>query len=205
MPRVVQTPVQIANLALAVIQAQPISSFDEDSEVARLMKLYYDTVLRQAFELYPWQFSLKQVRLQRMAQPLLPQYKYSYKLPADFIHLRWFRHGTETSVDNHDLKHYELVNADVVCMSDEPEIWCKYQYEAAVPLYPTYFINLIVALLVDEVAAVFGANLTLQNQYHERAYGKNGKIALALRHEREQNPMDYQRIAPNYFAGIRQW
>jgi hypothetical protein len=61
----IQTAVQIANMALRVLQSRTIESLDDENDpVAQTVKMYYDNILRRCIAAYPWAFTIKEERLQ---------------------------------------------------------------------------------------------------------------------------------------------
>ncbi|MDR1456651.1 MAG: hypothetical protein LBI34_01160 [Puniceicoccales bacterium] len=190
MPREIQTEVQIANMALRILQSSPIGSFTEETLPAQTVRMYYDVVLRRCIGAHPWAFSAKESELQQFPQSPIPRWKYAYHLPTDFVKLIWLRAGQESGAN---IQNYEIVSGDILLTQIRPPAFIRYQYEAPVPLYPHYFIEFLVCSLVEELAAVFGHNLNTQAVYHQRIYGSYGALGLAIREERRQNPQPIQR------------
>lgn len=78
------TKVEIWNLALGHVRAQPVGAENEDSAAARTCATYYPTVLEMALSESPWKFATRWMNL-----PLLTDktegWDYAYQLPADFL------------------------------------------------------------------------------------------------------------------------
>lgn len=51
-------PVDIANMALAVLDEAPIDSLDQDSKAARLLNLHYDLTREAELAKHPWVFAI---------------------------------------------------------------------------------------------------------------------------------------------------
>jgi hypothetical protein len=201
MPREIQTSVQIANMALRILQSSPIESFDEETLPAQTVKMYYDVVLRRCTGAYPWAFSVKESELQQLPKSPIPRWKYAYHLSADFVKLVWLR-ATQASTVN--IQNYEIVSGDILLAQIPPPVFIRYQYAAPVALYPHYFIEFLVSSLVEELAAVFGHNLNTQAIYHQRIYGSYGTLGLAIQEEQRQNPQRIQR-RQSRLAVAREW
>ncbi|MDR2030198.1 MAG: hypothetical protein LBP65_01890 [Puniceicoccales bacterium] len=180
MPRQIQTAVQVANLALRTLQMPEIESFNEESTTAQTVREAYDLVLRRCLGGYPWSFSQKQTELERLPMAELPQWKFSYKLPPDFVELVWLRGGVGDMPGWCELLHFEIVAGNVVCANAMPPLFCRYQYEAPVALMPHYFLDYLVQALAEELAPIFGYNVDGQKILKERAMGKEGKLAAAI-------------------------
>ena len=154
MPREVQTAVQIANMALRIMQASPIESFDEDTLTAQTVRMYYDVVLRRCLCAYPWAFCKKQAELQKLPESPLPFWLYAYQLPADFVDLRDLHMGIYSPPVTHlpgkiipsgqEITAYEIIDGNIVCCNYASPIFANYTYEAPVEYYPHYFLDLLV-------------------------------------------------------------
>lgn len=116
MDRDMGTHVRLANMALRIMQGDPIESLDEDSPTARTERMYYFNVYGNCLSQTDWTFATKQERLQELSHPPVGQYKHGYKLPIDTLSIVWIRHGDgdgHVSVTN-DVA-YEVFSGDVVC------------------------------------------------------------------------------------------
>jgi hypothetical protein len=214
MPREIQTAVQIANMALRIMQASAIESFDDETLTAQTIRLYYNVVLRQCLSSYPWAFCKKEWELAQLPASPLPFWLYAYRLPVDFVDIRWVRSGSYNSPTTRppgrdvpsyaEVPCYEVTDGNVVCCNYAAPVFAAYTYEAPVELYPHYFIDLLVSVLVEELSAVFGYNLVGQDHYKGRIYGPNGKFSAAIQQERRQHP-PMQRPMPGRLTGERNW
>jgi hypothetical protein len=162
MQRETQATVQVANLALRILQSHPIESFGEDSIVAQTVRMYYDVVLRRCLSAYSWSFSQKQAELEQLPKELFPQWKFVYKLPPDLVRLIWLRSGVGEQLGRWDVRDYEIISGNLICTNAPSPLYARYQYEAPVAHYPHHFIEFFVASLAEELAAVFGRNLNTQ-------------------------------------------
>jgi hypothetical protein len=183
MPREIQTHVQIANLALRILQSDEIESFAEDSSTARTVKMYYFNVFSNCLAQYPWLFATKVAMLQKLATAPL-EGRSGFKLPVDLISIV----GVGGAADGCTVSGgvpYEVLSDGVLVTPSTGPLWLKYVYDAPVAYLPAYFIDFFVHALVEELAAVFGYNLDGQRIAHDRIWGKNGKLGYAIRQDRK--------------------
>ncbi|MDR2677677.1 MAG: hypothetical protein LBB26_03920, partial [Puniceicoccales bacterium] len=132
MPREVQTAVQVANMALRIMQASPIESFDEETLTAQTVRMYYDVVLRKCLTHYPWAFCKKEGELSELPESPLSFWQYAYRLPADFVDLRGLYcstyHSPITRPPGRNLRSraeipaYEIVDGNIVCCNYAPPV-----------------------------------------------------------------------------------
>jgi hypothetical protein len=209
MPREVQTAVQVANMALRIMQAVSIESFDEETLTAQTVRMYYDVVLRRCLTYYPWAFCKKEGELPELPESPLSFWQNAYHLPADFVDLRSLHCGIYASpvtrppgrsLPSHtEIPAYEIVDGNIVCCNYAAPIFAEYTYEAPVEYYPHYFLDLLVSALVEELSAVFGYNLAGQDHYRGRVLGPRGKLGDAILQEKRRNakwgPRPFNRLA----------
>jgi hypothetical protein len=180
MSREIQTHVQIANLALRILQNDEIESFDEDSSAARTVKMYYFNVYSNCLSQSPWTFATKVVMLQKLTTSPLDGCN-AFKLPVDLVSIVTVG-GSENCAGS---ILYEVFSDNVLMTPSDSPLWLKYIYDAPVAYLPSYFIDFFVHALVEELSAVFGYNLEGQRVAHDRIWGRNGKLGFAIRQDRK--------------------
>lgn len=188
MNREIQTHVQIANMALRIMQSDEIESFNEDSTVSRTVKMYYFNIFSNCLSRYSWSFASKQTQLQQLNYSPLPQYKYSYKLPVDMLSIIFVRQGDASRVSSVNLQNYEIFSGDILCTGADAPLIIRYTTSPAVAYLPSYFIDFFVHAIVEELSPVFGYNFDGQRTFHERIWGKGGKFGTALRLDQSISP-----------------
>lgn len=85
--RLGMTDVSIANLALNILSAQPITSFTEGSETANRVNAVYELVRDNLQSEHNWNFSRKQARLAKVDETPKMDWAYSYAVPSDCIRM----------------------------------------------------------------------------------------------------------------------
>lgn len=75
----------IANVALGLLGANRIQSFEDGTVEADLCRDLYESVVREALEDHPWNFAEACVRLARDTSPARPDFDFSYQLPTDCV------------------------------------------------------------------------------------------------------------------------
>jgi len=79
--------VEIANTALVMLGAPPITSFSDASTQAQLAERLYDLTRDEVLESRPWTFATKRSTLTRASNPTGSEWLYSYTLPSDYLRL----------------------------------------------------------------------------------------------------------------------
>ena len=79
--------VAIANIALSLLGQQPILSFTDDSNRARMVNLRYEDIRDAVLRSHLWNSAMKRVSLSKNATDPVWGYDNAYDLPADFIRL----------------------------------------------------------------------------------------------------------------------
>jgi hypothetical protein len=207
MAREIQTGVQLANMALLLMQAAPIESFDEDTFTAQKMRLFYDVILRRCLDAYPWNFARKQSILTELPKSPLPQWSHAYHLTPDFVQLLELRCGLPSEPNRLSrlaVTDYEITDGNTLCTNAESPLTIRYVYGPPVEKYPHYFIEYFVSSLVEEMSPLFGYNLRGQQNYTGRILGSHGKLSDAILQERMQHP-DSENRRPSSLQIAREW
>ena len=121
---------KIKNLAFRRLGQNPILTADEDSENNRKADDIYDLLRQSMLRAHPWSFAKVEAELTALTgalgTPVLSDFIYIYKLPADFLRLN------KTSVEPtypHKIKgRYLYSNADAVSIEygydcKDPDAW----------------------------------------------------------------------------------
>jgi hypothetical protein len=85
MNHMAQRYIQVANMALRLMQSPEIESFDEDRATARTVKISCYNVLWNCLEMYDWTFGSREEQMQEFAHCPLPWYTHMYKSPVDLL------------------------------------------------------------------------------------------------------------------------
>lgn len=81
------TKTDIANQALSLIGADSITSFEDNTSIARRMKTLYDTSRKALLRLHPFQCATKRIRLTPLTVAPEFGYCYQFQLPDDLIRI----------------------------------------------------------------------------------------------------------------------
>lgn len=80
------TPVDIANMAIGVLEEAPINSLDDDFKAARLLNLHYDLTIEAELAKHAWVFAILSASVEGSDTGSGDgTLKYVYELPADCI------------------------------------------------------------------------------------------------------------------------
>lgn len=92
------TSVDVANMALAVLDEATIDSLDDDDRAARLLNLHYDTTREAELTKHVWSFSvLFPDDIAAVDTGQGGEFRYLYTVPSDFLRPAWLTaDGTPT-------------------------------------------------------------------------------------------------------------
>lgn len=80
--------VGIANKALTLLGALPITAFTDDSPAARAVNRIYDETRRELLAAHPWNFAIKRASLAASATAPTHTYARAFPLPSDCLRVR---------------------------------------------------------------------------------------------------------------------
>lgn len=136
--------VQICNMALMGIGANPISSLTEGGTEADLCSLFWEPVLKEVLADHKWNFAKKWVSLAEIDSYSFvdEEYSYAYQLPADYIRM--------SRLEDKD-SQYEIRGSVLFCNLEEAI--CEYIYYEDDPTkLPPYFVTAFVIRLKAELS-----------------------------------------------------
>lgn len=77
--------IEISNIALIALGADPISSLSETSPEAVAINVVWDVIRKGLLRLHPWNFAIKRVELAQSSTAPSHGYDYRYALPTDCL------------------------------------------------------------------------------------------------------------------------
>lgn len=142
------TKVAICTSALLMVNADEITSFEDESREARLCASLYDTTLDSVLQMHPWRFSVNQVQLAQLTEVPEFEFDHAYQLPANTLRV--------IGVDNTTLPY--KIYEDMI-FTDADSLKATIQFRPGEEEFPAYFRRtlelkmaeiLALALLADE-------------------------------------------------------
>jgi len=112
--------VEIANLALQEIGAEPITSLTDDTKPARVLNLRFDSLRDTFLRMHPWNFAKARQRLSQLQDAPAFGFRFAYALPSDW--LRTLHVLTdETHHPEHQVHepHYQIEGRTLLSEHDE--------------------------------------------------------------------------------------
>jgi hypothetical protein len=115
---------EIANVALRLIGATPITSLTDGSDTANVIDDIYSEIRDDLLSSHPWNFATKRVQLAESATTPSFEFDHAYVLPAD-----WLR---TISVHDNDAGHgtvlyrAEQVNGQTVLVASSDALYLRY-------------------------------------------------------------------------------
>jgi len=155
--------VEICNLALVSLGADPIMEMGEDNENARKLNIIYEPTRKDLLRLHPWNFAIHRASLAQMATAPAFGYVYQYQLPSDY--LRSIEINGQVKID------YVIENDHL--LTDEETVELRYIFDAKDPtIFDSNFVALFAARLAAEVSFAITNSRTVSkdkwDQYKEK-------------------------------------
>ncbi len=187
------TKIEIASQALGLLRANPISSFDDGSNEADIITLYYDTFIRDIFSRYPWHFATKTRRLVIAGDevPLL-NYKYAFILPAECKRLI----AVYADEGNFVRPFQDYIQEGSYLLTNSDKLYAKYTAYVDENLWPGYFTAYAIHALAALIAIPLTDDPDIEAREQTLAYGtssegeRGGKFQSAILTDAQQSPPD---------------
>lgn len=195
----------ICSDALLMLGASPIASFNEGTDAANISDRLYPDIKNQALLVYPWTFSFKKIKLSRLLNNPINEFKYAYQLPGDRLAPPRGVYNTD-STNSYPAKDYRIMQD--MLLTNYEEVWIDYQYAVQEFEMPVYFVQLLKYLMAWHLA------LPITDQAEKAAYwqgvaagspsesGRGGYMRTAMNIDGNAQPSnfigDYSLIAVRY-------
>lgn len=163
------TSVQICANALIRLGAQPIQSFDEGTDIATTCETIYEMKRDYILSSYPWSFTMKFAQLSRLTATPTAQWDYQFALPADRLSSGIVAVFTSEDTSALPIQAYNLVGNKL--LSNETELWVKYQADTDETLWPAHFFELMTFVIMDELCINVTDNVGLKQTIQANTYG----------------------------------
>lgn len=163
------TKMEICSNALIRLGAAPIQSFVGEGDISTACENIYDMKVKYILNSYPWRFTLGFAQLSKISTLPSMQWKYKYNLPPDRI--QDGLSGVYLSTDYNELpfKYFELIGDKLFC--NEEAIWVKYQKDINEEDFPPYFTELMVGVMMVEIAFLVTDSVGLMQELKLTTYG----------------------------------
>jgi hypothetical protein len=161
-PTSVPSQVDVANLALVKLGDQQITTFEDDSAHARVVKLLYPRVIDAVLRDHKWRFAVRQATLAELAGAPIWRYAHRFQLPTDPYCLRIIRVSTEAP-ELGDAERWEIQGREILTNAESVNI--EYIARIADPLqWDVQFLDAVVERLASELAMPITNTPTLRGQ-----------------------------------------
>lgn len=188
------TKERLASQALGLLREESISSFDDGTNAADIVKLYYDDFVEDMLTRYPWSFVKLKRKLNQDSAAPLNEYKYSHIVPAEA--LRMFAVYPSGKVGAKGLTDFDIQAPDGArrIFSNHSELWGEYTVYADESNWPAYFSGFAQYAFAAHIALPVTDDEGLAQLMHTKAFGtseekeKGGKFSVAVGIDDLQKP-----------------
>lgn len=193
----------VCNMALAHIAKGRIASIDEQTEMARQCKLFYDSTRKELLRAYTWGFAKRVSKLAELTVES-PYWEKVYAYPEKCIAVRKIfdnETGAMIRAGEQEQKEWDLYMAsdNVLAIGcDLPNAWLEYTYDVDdVELFSSDFLSALTHMLAFNICVQLTGNSGLQQTQYQLAQAALMKAKYTTAAEKKEKP-DYP---TRYFDG----
>lgn len=166
----VQTDVDVCNLAIGIVGGEPIDELGEDSPLGAFCQLNYPQKRDFLLGAYRWTFANKIAQLSQLATtPADCPRQYAYEMPGDVIGAIFDFRSQADSRGALPCGRPVIVNG--IIASDTTPLFGEYTAQVKEDTWPTWFVELVKTAFAAEVAGGPGMNRALANDMKLMAFG----------------------------------
>lgn len=168
------TNTDVCNMALAHLGKGRIASMEEQTELARQCKLFYDSTKKQLLREYAWGFAKRIIRLAELTEES-PYWEYLYAYPEKCISVRkiFASDNVNRYIDGDNKDDWDLFLAtdNVLAVGcNINEAFMEYTYDVDdVTLFSADFLDALVHMLAFNICLPLTGNTALQQQHYQLA------------------------------------
>lgn len=163
------TDVDICARALILLGADPIQSFDDETDEASTCGNLYGTVKEFVLSKYPWRFTVEKRQLARESASPQTRWKYQFKLPSDRLQDGPIAVYNDDGEGARPIANYEI--AGTVLYADDTKIYIDYQTKVDEGGWPPYFVHLMVHAVAAHLANAITDQTTTTKFYMQMTFG----------------------------------
>jgi hypothetical protein len=177
------TKLSICSDALIMLGASPLSSFSDGTDEAQVADRLYDDVRDTLIMQYPYSWTVKKVKLARLADAPINEWKYKYALPGDILGNPKAVFIT-SSAGGRPARDFEIYSGGLY--TNYEEVWVDYQFLPEAATFPPYFVRLLKTALAAEFAEPITDQITKADYFYNRAFGspsenmRGGLVRVAI-------------------------
>lgn len=200
---VIMNQTDICNMALAGLAKQAIISIDDNHEVARQCKIYYDHCRRMILKDYQWGFAKRIDKLALMKERY-PGYDYLYGYPSKCIAIRSVFEEMQARRKDIICNEYEVVivsdNGRAIA-TDVPEAYAEITYDVTdAAIFSPEFCDALAHLIASNIAFVATGNMSVKEMEYQLYHNAMQKARTASAQEMEQKIKEKSNYANARFS-----
>ncbi|MFI3241497.1 MAG: hypothetical protein R3Y43_02905 [Alphaproteobacteria bacterium] len=137
------TDIDICSNALIRIGGSSISSFEESTAEAEVAKNLYSIIKNSLISSYPWNFALRQQKLNKLEEAPIADFQYAYFLPTDCLRV------ISAGYDNRT-RGLSYVISENKLYSNVNDIVIQYVASVEEESMPSFFVEMLIGKLASD-------------------------------------------------------
>lgn len=186
------TDVSLASNALQRLGAKSISSFTQNTDRSRLAANVYKFRVNYILAAYPWKFTLDYQQLAKDPTAPIAAWANRFTLPAPRLQDGMFAVYDTNSAGANTIKEYEVLGEFL--HTDRDAIFVAFQKDVDEDLWPKYFQELIIKVLMVEFAMPITDQKTMREALYTEVFGTpnengvGGLFGLCMARNSQESP-----------------
>jgi hypothetical protein len=184
----------IASQAMGLLRANSVASFDEGTNEADIMSLFYADWVLDVLTRYPWSFATKKRLLNQDSTAPVNEFAYAHIVPAEALRI-WAVYDSN-AVGAKPITEYDISGTDGGrrINSNRAQLWGEYTVYTDEANWPGYFIHFAIHALAALTAMPVTDQVDLANRMQILTWGQpnenelGGKFGVACKIDAMQKP-----------------
>jgi hypothetical protein len=192
----------IASQATGLLRANSVNSFDEGTNEADIMSLFYPDWVLDVLTRYPWSFATKKRLLNQDSTPPINEYANAHIVPSEALRI-WALYDSD-AVGAKPITKYDISGSDAGrrVNSNYTRLWAEYTVYTNETAWPGYFVHFAIHSLAALTAMPITDQPDLAARMQALAWGApnenelGGKFGVACKIDAMQKPGEVINSSP---------
>lgn len=163
------TDISICSQALILLGADPIASFTEEADAAKVCANRYPSLRERLISGHPWRCMMTKKELTRDATPPIGEWRYSYIIPGEAVDGGAHALFSSPGVDELPAKSYEVFGKRI--FTNYSRVLVDFVVVKPENEWPAWFADLMMYCLMADIGFAITDQQSTADRWAQQAYG----------------------------------
>lgn len=163
------TDISICSQALILLGADPIASFTEETDAAKICANRYPALRSRLISGHPWRCMMTKKELTRDATPPIGEWRYAYIIPGEAVDAGAWAMFNGTAIDDLPVKSFEIFGRRLV--TNHARALIDFTTVKPESEWPAWFADLMMYALMADIGFAITDQQSTADRWAQQCYG----------------------------------